>query len=275
MVAGLVEESGVIVLGVPVLTRYDLLKRLIESALSGSVVPDKIIVVDNGAKNFLIPECDRLEIISRGRNVGVSAAWNLIIDRAIELRADRCAISNDDIELYRSTFEEVLFNQDDLVLAPGFAFFIIKPELTKRLGWFDENLFPAYFEDQDFLRRLRLEGVPIAAPQGIKINHAVSATLRSWTHRQQRAFELRFHQLRSYYIAKWGGGPNRETFSRAFNGSPPVGWIERAVTVGGKLFPEPWRNAAFTELARPNAALSRPRTPRSRDPFARRIARQR
>jgi GT2 family glycosyltransferase len=240
-----VEESGrrVIVLGVPVLTRYDLLDRLIESALGGSVAPDRIVVVDNGGRDFLIREDARVEVISRGRNVGVSGAWNLILERATELGADRCAISNDDVELRQLTLGEILSYEADLVRAPGFAFFVLRPSVVELVGWFDENTWPAYFEDQDFSRRCRLSGVAMIDPQGIDIGHVGSATLRSWSASQQLAFARRFQEIQSYYVRKWGGQPGQERFDRPFNGSVPSGWSERPVTVCGKIFPEPWRDA--------------------------------
>lgn len=228
-----------IVLGVPVLNRYDLLARLLASAERSSVVPDLVIVVDNGGRfdgNTTLP----LLVIAPGRNIGVAASWNTIIERARALDAKRIMISNDDIELDPSTIARVLAEDADVVRAPGFAFFAMRPSVVDRVGWFDEQFFPAYFDDNDFDRRLRLAGVNIEDPQGVPIHHEGSATLHSLPMEKQHKFSRRFEELRAYYEQKWGGWPGKEKFDRAFDGAPPHGWSERPITVGRQVPEDRW-----------------------------------
>ena len=75
-----------IVLGVPVLSRYDLLERLLASAEAGTVKPDRYLIVDNGRQlDVRSPGISRavergatVSVLSPGRNLGVAASWNAI-----------------------------------------------------------------------------------------------------------------------------------------------------------------------------------------------------
>lgn len=45
------------------------------------------------------------------------------------------------------------------MLAYGFGCFFIDEEIRRELGPFDERFYPAYFEDGDYRRRMKLAGV--------------------------------------------------------------------------------------------------------------------
>lgn len=86
---------------------------------------------------------------------------------------------------------------------------------VERIGYFDENLSPVYFDDTDWLYRARLAGMPIVTAQGTYYTHAGSKTLI--TPDLQVQFAEIFERNKAYYISKWGGDGGREQFDRPFN----------------------------------------------------------
>ena len=117
------------ILGVPTLHRYDLLGRLIASAEAGSCKPSAYLIVDNGGKfGALAPAMPavasalarwaEIDVLAPGRNLGVAASWNALLDRA---GAEPIAISNDDVELGEDALEALAraIGVHDFVIAEG------------------------------------------------------------------------------------------------------------------------------------------------------------
>lgn len=95
---------------------------------------------------------------------------------------------------------------------PDFSCYLITKECHK---WFqfDEGFTPAYHEDNDFHRRLKLAGFGDRI-YGLNVPflHYGSGTL---THnpRMRETWPARFAKCQEYYIQKWGGLPGSETFT--------------------------------------------------------------
>jgi GT2 family glycosyltransferase len=211
-------------LGVPTYRRYDLLGRLIGSALAGDVKPDRYVIVDNGGKlgrPDWMPAC--AEILVPGHNIGVGPAWNVIIQSS----EDMLVICGDDIDLAPNTLAEmvrVAEEQDaDFVYpfpnfpnAQMFSCFLFRKRLVEKVGLFDESFSPAYFEDNDYYRRMELAGVQqLTAP--CAYGHVNSGTLKSFSPSELQEHHQRFEALRAHYIRKWGGPPHAEKYDVPFN----------------------------------------------------------
>jgi len=129
-----VETGGVAVkLGIPTLRHYDLLQRLLDSAERGSVKPDGYIIVDNGGSaraRLRLPS--NAQIIEPGKNLGVAASWNLLLDEAGD---EPIVISNDDIALGHGTFAALsaAAAEHSLVTAGGWALFAQAPKCTRTI----------------------------------------------------------------------------------------------------------------------------------------------
>lgn len=93
------------------------------------------------------------------------------------------------------------------------------------VGFFDERLYPVYFEDNDWLRRTDLAGYglhntdELEAPY-VTVDAAMGATAQSVPHVD--GF-LDLGHLEQYYIAKWGW-PNNEHLATPFGLDVPVSW---------------------------------------------------
>lgn len=216
-----------ITLGVPTLKRYDTLVELIASAERGTVVPDKYVVVDNGCGLLASGKLDayrqKVEIFNAGVNMGVAASWNLLL----RTQPEYLIISNDDVRLRENTIE-LLVRHADLHPEIGFlygqsstgdnawSFFLQRAWLHDKIGVYDENIWPAYFEDNDYCYRMQLANEhPYMVPDCI-YDHVGSATLKSYAPHELELHHERFRANREYYTHKWGGEPHHERFTEPF-----------------------------------------------------------
>lgn len=203
--------------GIPTLNRYDLLEKCVAACWASSVVPERLIIVDNGGK--LPPGPD---IIRPARNIGVAASWNMIHRLCQPLSL---IILNDDIEPGHDLFERLLESPESFVTADEshmFEAFLIRHDCWQAVGEFDETFYPAYHEDNDYFMRLRLANVEIGCPQSSGfIENGPSATKAQFTAEQLNDFYAQFDACRRYYVRKWGGAPHCETYSVPFNGQHP------------------------------------------------------
>ncbi|NQW46215.1 MAG: glycosyltransferase, partial [Planctomycetes bacterium] len=156
-----------LLLGVPVYRKYGLLAMLIKSALAGTLVPERIVVVDNGCAfdaQYRGP-LERVEVIRPATNEGCAAGWNRIL-RAASASGDEIILANDDIVL-RPDGVEMMIRQlradrgASVVRGHGFSLFCLSQQTWRRVGSFDERFWPAYLEDKDYRYRLTLAGVPM------------------------------------------------------------------------------------------------------------------
>lgn len=96
-------------------------------------------------------------------NIGVSTSWNLIIKSFI--MSKYWVIVNDDVAFTPGILQELATKaEDDTVgIINPFAgdfnlgawdFFLIKDWVVQSHGLFDENLYPAYCEDADYIMRI-------------------------------------------------------------------------------------------------------------------------
>jgi GT2 family glycosyltransferase len=89
------------------------------------------------------------------------------------------------------------------------------------VGYFDQNFWPAYFEDADYFRRLELSGVPNLWDERILLEHNRSQTVRA-DFLLRKLHDERTRRNETYYIRKWGrfaglGWTGRATRPRTFN----------------------------------------------------------
>jgi GT2 family glycosyltransferase len=108
--------------------------------------------------------------------------------------------------------------------SPDFSCFLIKKDFFDKVGYFDENFKPAYFEDNDAHRRINLLGFK-ALNVNAPFYHFGSVT-QNWQGVPAVPGE-QFDANRQYYINKWGGAPGQERFDTPYNSTSftPKEWI--------------------------------------------------
>jgi GT2 family glycosyltransferase len=111
---------------------------------------------------------NKLTICHLPSNLGVSAAWNLIIKSYV--KSPYWIIVNDDVAFTPGLLEEMAqaASPDDVGMVHAHSgdfnigswdLFLIKDWVVQHHGLFDENLTPAYCEDADYI--MRLHNVPV------------------------------------------------------------------------------------------------------------------
>ncbi len=104
----------------------------------------------------------------------------------------------------------------------GMSSFVITRHTLNAVGYFDENIHPAYDEDVDYSRRVDLAGLP-KVETGFSGTHVGSATIMADPgFRAQNGSTHAANDL--YYARKWGGQKQGgETFDTPFDKKGHVG----------------------------------------------------
>ncbi len=165
---------------VPVLNRFDLLKRMIESIDVDATV---YVINNSGAiqddfynENPLV----NVHWVELPFNLGVASSWNLGIkmlpfESRWYISSADCVFAPGDLELLQTAKRDALTLCDNF---PYYQTFVVGDEIVNTVGLFDEGLHPIYFEDNDYERRiahwgLRVDRLPL------QLQHDNSSTINS------------------------------------------------------------------------------------------------
>lgn len=201
-------------LGVPVMYNFEGLAKLLRSVQGTEMT---LYIQDNW-----------------NENIGVAAAWNLFLDQAVSDNIDLLIISNDDVIFEEGSLWKAVHawqdRPEDCILMtahtsiaedgfhPGvadFCCFAVNPkQVLDEIGYFDsENFFPAYFEDNDYLYRIKLSKFRNYLYGGLKVQHEGSRT-QFWHGEENRVVSHEaFRDNERRYVEKWGGRPGEETYT--------------------------------------------------------------
>jgi GT2 family glycosyltransferase len=202
-------------IGIPTLNRADLLVPSLEKYATDFPQTD-IHVVDNGSQNILpINEC--FHIYDFGTNLGVAGSWNFLCKKIFE-KNDYALIINDDVYLGydKQLVNEVIdANPNTLIQSHiSWSVIIVSKRMYEYIGRFDETFYPAYFEDSDYLYRMKLKGIRQAVSD--KLNPDVIRI--SMTYEKSPEFVNESMKAnRQRYIDKWGNIPLLESFLTPYN----------------------------------------------------------
>jgi GT2 family glycosyltransferase len=226
---------------VPTLNRgHDKLQALLETALrdDNTMLPSKIIILDNGDQfpnaidisDYDDGDPDLIKILSRPEkvvlvtakmNMGVAASWNWFMNN-VPMEHGFMILSNDDIEYEKNTvkafYEEMQKPNVNMVLSNGatWSAYTLSKKLYEEVGGFDENFYPAYFEDNDFHYRMRLLGYNFILSSNVTYGHETSSTLAAFSKAATEVHHHNFRKNRAYFNDKWGGLPTCEKYTKPF-----------------------------------------------------------
>lgn len=219
-----------VLFAIPTLNRYQHLTRILNVINDGTVRPGKFLIIDNGG--MLVSEVEKngwklpegCEIFNPGKNLGVAASWNVALRRGFKYTV----IGSDDCIPESDVIEQLVKSADDTknptMYSPTYdgkisisVFFLQSKNVTDKVGFYDERFYPGYYEDNDYHRRMKLQGlIPYSLPFA-KARHIDEggATIRQF---DQRKLLRDNEQL---YIEKWGGTVGRETITNI----PPIKFL--------------------------------------------------
>lgn len=215
---------------VPTLRRYDLLDELITSMRRSELLPTGFWLIDNGGKYF---NGDQLDFIDAcgiehhyrkfGNNLGVAASWNYFLQNVPEMRIimnDDSAFYPDSIDLLRKSYDpNSITYPAGIPHANSFSCFVFPDKIRDEVGLFDETLSPnwGFFEDNDYFRRMCLQGFELRGVENCRLDHYGSGTLSAMSQEEKELHHEKFRAARERYIQKWGGLPHQEQFEIPYN----------------------------------------------------------
>lgn len=162
------QETRVPVYGFPILNKPALMERMLSSF---DYDVERLYIVDNGGvvhpddvKRF---RANNVHIADPGFNMGVAGSWNFIIRANIQ--APWWLIGCNDMIIAPGVIAKVVADMEANKGTPHmcrvamgneswgnhFGLFALNPEAIDTVGWFDENIYPIYFEDNDYMERMK------------------------------------------------------------------------------------------------------------------------
>lgn len=177
-----------------------------------------------------------------GDNRGLAKSWNEGILAAYQSGCDVVIVVNDDIEFAVGDIDQLaryaVAHRDNYIVtcdgynvdldrrdSIGYSCFAINPIALEKVGMFDENITPIYFEDCDYMRRATLLDLHEGHVTTTNLIHGGSSTLRNGDTEHMHQHNRTFIANRDYYIRKWGGTPGYEIFPTPFN----VAWLTQYI----------------------------------------------
>lgn len=174
------------VIGTAIVNGVHWLKRLIDSI---DYPTDEFIIFNNNGRNQITDELNNLvklphkfikniSVCHLPSNLGCSTAWNLIIKSFPT--APYWIIVNHDIAFTTGYLEQMANYAKDSDVGivhgnigawniGGWEVFLIKDFVIAKYGVFDENLYPAYCEDVEYLSRILADGNNLKRILGIDL----------------------------------------------------------------------------------------------------------
>jgi len=205
-----------LIIGIPTLNRADLLNEALEKYFE-DFQNTEIFIVDNGNQSIITRE-EKFAIYRPTENLGVAKSWNHIMDYADKVQATHVLMLNDDIYLGRTEHEigMVLRNSVDADFINSFcnwSCFILTIDMWKKAGKFDEEFFPAYFEDNSFDYKMSLVNAKKSWTSFLDpVMYRNSMTIA-----KDPSINNRFDINKQMYIDMWGGLPTEEKYLTKFN----------------------------------------------------------
>lgn len=170
------------VLGFCTLNRFDLADRLLASI---DYPVEHLVIVDNSGKqtwNPVVPQfVKNIWLIRVPFGLGLVGAWNLIIKSTPY--ASSWLLINDDAWFEPGALEIIAKETDNsainfVEIGTKWSCVVFGEGMIDKVGLYDENFYPLYFDDNDLERRIDFHEVPKKLIKA-KVHHENSSTLNS------------------------------------------------------------------------------------------------
>jgi GT2 family glycosyltransferase len=224
-------NNSIPVIGTAIVNGVHWMKRLIESV---DYPTDNFVIFDNNGRGQIAEELDEMVKLSHPfikkitvthmpANIGCSGAWNLIIK--CFMNAPYWIIVNHDIAFSTGFLEKMLDeardpevgivhgNTGDFEGVGSFDLYLMKDWVVRKYGLFDENLYPAYGEDADYIMRMRHDPIKRVFGIGMQYLHGDGYNYYETGQQTKRSEEGLWEKLNyvndvnfEYLTKKWGIG---------------------------------------------------------------------
>ena len=200
-----------LVVAIPTINRADLLNEALAKYFE-DFKNTHIAICDNGNQDIITRE-ENFMIYRPQENLGVAKSWNMLIDYSDKIGATHVLILNDDIYLGKNETELALLIKNNLDADfinsfHNWCSYILRVDIWKKAGMFDEEFFPAYFEDNSFDYKMTLVGAKKTWTSFLDpIVYRNSMTIA-----KDPTLNQKFMQNKQIYIQMWGGLPSEEKY---------------------------------------------------------------
>lgn len=185
---------------IPVLNRYDLLQRCLDSIPTGV----RVLVIDNG-DGLDQRELLNARVLRMPSNLGVPQSWNLGIK--LYPHEPGWLLLNSDAWFDEGAWDafEADCDESSITLAgsPAWCCAWIGRNVVHRVGLFCEAYYPAYMEDVDYEERARRAGLEIRYV-ATSVRHDNSSTINSDAELARRNGETHARNIQ-IHDARWNG----------------------------------------------------------------------
>jgi GT2 family glycosyltransferase len=192
---------------IPVLNRYDLLTESI-NAIDYQV--QELLIINNGKDEYRYygnNNINRIRILNMPSNLGVGGSWNLGIK--LYPHVPFWTFSSADTVI-PSGYLEKLYNTSGpeyFVEGWGYNFFTVGEEFVRKVGLFDEYIYPAYFEDNDYNDRIELAGMSNQKKYlGLELDTTKGSQTIHSDNKLMNRNHYTFEQNKEYYYKKRASG---------------------------------------------------------------------
>lgn len=204
------------IVAIPTINRADLLNEALQKYFE-DFKDTHIAICDNGKQEIITRE-QNFMIYRPEENLGVAKSWNMLMDYADKINATHVLMLNDDIYLGRNEHEIAMLirnnmESDFINSFQNWCSYILKVDAWKKAGKFDEEFFPAYFEDNSFDYKMTL----VDAKKTWTSFLDPLVYRNSMTIAKEPKLNNRFAINRQLYIEMWGGLPTEEKYLTKFN----------------------------------------------------------
>lgn len=201
--------------------------------VDGLRVPhDQVLVVDNAKPRRRAAPLWDGPSYRAARNLGVPASWNLGVDLMRQRGVDWLVLASTAVVWGAPGGTDFVTGLDgiDPVVFPGvqsgqgWHLCAIHRTVFDTVGLFDENFYPGYWEDTDYLYRMGLAGLPSPRENGCDWGFVATDCEYGEQAHSLRHVRPIFGELAAYYASKWGGGQGEETFTTPHGEDHPIWW---------------------------------------------------
>lgn len=158
-------------------------------------------------KNLLI-------IDNSKENLGVARSWNIGVKNVITREYDYLVIMSATIRFKDGMRGLVKLMEENkhpygLETQHGWHLIVLSRKTLETVGLFDENFYPAYYEDSDYIRRMEILGIhnPMVDDNkgGRLPKYDVKAISKGNAHAVKSGINVNFIACETYFIQKWNG----------------------------------------------------------------------
>lgn len=244
----------------PTRNNIHLLREAVRTFRAQDIGDIRILIIDNGSTDgtaqWLMTQKDITTLSIQSPGLSVARSWNQALNWVFAgPRPEQYAlVANNDIELRPDTYRHLVADGGGFVTAvgvrdrarikpldhelvtpqryadpdpaqkrphPDFSCYLIRREVFRTVGEFDENFKIAFCEDWDYHLRLHNAGIRAEALELSFLHHA-SQTVKNAEAGERERIMTQAAENREYFYSKWGvRGGTDEYYALFGNSAPP------------------------------------------------------